>query len=168
MNTITQSLLLLIMVFSGTINAEEKIAILAFELNDITSLPNTLAERERTASIKPLLTQAIKQRGDYEIIKISPEQQREENAGLGYLFRFHDISAKLARAFSADWVIVGQHSKLSFLYSYLIANLINVKTGKRIARFDIEMKGNHQKVTQRSVQTLSRKIDKIIAAQGNQ
>ncbi|MFK5950035.1 MAG: hypothetical protein QM500_14825 [Methylococcales bacterium] len=41
-------------------------------------------------------------------------------------------------------MVVGQHSKPSFLFSYLIANLINVKTGKKITRFDIEMKGNHQ------------------------
>jgi len=114
-----------------------------------------------------LLEQAIKQRGDYKIIKISSERQRTENAGIGYLFKFHDVAAQLAKEVSADWVIVGQHSKPSFLYSYLIANLINVKTGKRIARFDIEMKGNHQKVTLRGVQTLSRKIDKIIVTLGN-
>ena len=163
MNTITQGMLILMIIFSGTINAREKIAILSFELNDITSLPNTKEERKRTASIKPLLAQAIKQRGDYEIIKISSEQQRAENAGIGYLFKFHDVAAKLAKVFGADWVIVGQHSKPSFLYSYLIANLINVKTGKRVARFDIEMKGNHQKVTLRGVQKLSREIDKTIA-----
>ena len=167
MNTITQRLLILVIVISGTVNAGEKIAILSFELNDITSLPNTMAERERTASITPLLVQSIKQRGDYEIIKISSEQQRTENAGLGYLFKFHDITAKLAKAFGADWVIVGQHSKPSFLYSYLMAYLINVKTGEMVARFDIEMKGNHQKVTQRSVQKLSREIDNIIVALGN-
>ncbi|MBE9526916.1 MAG: DUF2380 domain-containing protein, partial [Proteobacteria bacterium] len=69
MNTITQRLLILVIVISGTVNAGEKIAILSFELNDITSLPNTMAERERTASITPLLVQSIKQRGDYEIIK---------------------------------------------------------------------------------------------------
>jgi len=167
MNTLKQGILICMFIFSGTINAGDKIAILSFELNDITSLPNTKQERERTASIKPLLEQAIKQRGDYKIIKISSERQRTENAGIGYLFKFHDVAAQLAKEVSADWVIVGQHSKPSFLYSYLIANLINVKTGKRIARFDIEMKGNHQKVTLRGVQTLSRKIDKIIVTLGN-
>jgi len=167
MNTITQGILIFMMFISGAVNAGEKIAILSFELNDITSLPNILAERERTASIKLLLEQAIKQRGGYDIIQIAPDQQRAENAGLGYLFKFHDITAQLANEFGADWVVVGQHSKPSFLYSYLIAYLINVKTGKMVARFDVEMKGNHQKVTQRSVQKLSKEIDKIIDTLGN-
>ena len=158
MNPIAQGMLILMMFFSATVNAGGKIAILSFELNDITSLPNTPAERERTASIKPLLEQAIKQIGDYDIIQIGLEQQRAENAGLGYLFKFHDITAKLAKEFGADWAIVGQHSKPSFLYSYLIAYLINVKTGQMVARFDVEMKGNHQKVTQRSVQKLSKEM----------
>lgn len=162
MNVISVGTFILVMILSGTVNAEDKIAILSFELNDITSLPNTRAERERTASIKPLLEQAIKQNSDYEIVQIATEQQREKNAGLGYLFKFHDVTAQLAKDYDADWVIVGQHSKPSFLFSYLIAYLINVETGKKVARFDIEMKGNHQKVTQRSVQKLSKEIEKSL------
>jgi len=54
---------LLILVFSAlltdTANAAARIAVLDFELNDITSLPNTPAERQRTASMAPLLTKAL-------------------------------------------------------------------------------------------------------------
>lgn len=162
MNSVVRNCCALLIVLCETANAGEKIAILSFELNDITSLPNTQAERIRTASIKPLLEQAMMLIGDYDIIKISGDQQKRENAGFGYLFRFHDVSAKLAMKYGADWVIVGQHSKPSFLFSYLIVKLINVKTGKIVARYDIEMKGNHSKVTQRGVRKLSREIVKGI------
>ena len=49
-----------------------------------------------------------------------------------------------------------------FLFSYLIVNVVNVRTGRMLARVDVEMKGSHQKVTQRSVRKLSREIDKVI------
>jgi len=159
---IPSSLLLIMLIYSGITYAGERIAILSFELNDITSLPNTKAEQIRTASIKPLLEQAMKQIGNYDIIQISSSQQKSENAGLGYLFRFHDIAAKLAEEVGADWLVVGQHSKPSFLYSYLMVYLIDVKTAKLVARYDIELKGNHNKVTQRGVIKLARKINKDI------
>ncbi|NOR72168.1 MAG: DUF2380 domain-containing protein [Methylomarinum sp.] len=165
--TIAPSLLLLMLVLCGTVNAGERIAILSFELNDITSLPNTQTERVRTASIKTLLEQDINRVGDYDIIQISPDQQQAENAGFGYLFRFHDVAAKLGKKYGADWIIVGQHSKPSFLYSYLMAHVINIKTGRLVARYDVELKGNHQKVTQRGVRKLSREINKVIIKLGN-
>ena len=142
--------------------AETRIAILEFELNDITSLPHTPKELIRTASIQPLLEQEMRQLAEYKIIHISPERQQTENAGFGYLFHFHDIAAKLGKEAGADWVVVGQHSKPSFLFSYLIVHVINVKSGKRVARFDIEMKGNNEKVTRRAVRKLSREVDKLI------
>jgi len=152
----------ILLIIFGTANAEERIAILSFELNDLTSLPNTQEERIRTASIKPLLEQAMIHSGEYDIIQISPEQQKTSNAGFGYLFRFHDVAAKLGKEVDADWVIVGQHSKPSFLFSYLIAHVINVRTERLAARYDIELKGNHEKVMQRGIRKLSNKIHKLI------
>lgn len=155
-------LILLTLLLCPAVNAGERIAILDFELIDITSLPNTQTELDRTASIKPLLEQAILHAGDYQIIAVGQAEYQAENAGPGYLYRFHDIAAKLGEKYSADWIVVGQHSKPSFLFSYLMANLIDVKQGRLIARIEIELKGNHQKVTRRGVRKLSTKIDKLI------
>lgn len=44
------------MLFSGSVFAEVRIALLDFELKDVTLLPNRPEEIERTASIKPFLT----------------------------------------------------------------------------------------------------------------
>lgn len=144
--------------YSGTVHAGIKIAILDFELNDITSLPNTPAEQLRTASMKPLLEQAIRSEGDYDIVQIPLNEQKAANFSFGYLFRFHDVAAQMGKKFGADWIIVGQHSKPSFLYSYLMAQVINVGMHSRVTEFDIELKGNHMNVTKRGVMRLARDI----------
>ena len=159
----TISKILIFLVYSGSIAANSQIAILDFELNDITSLPNTQKERKRTGSIKPLLEQELKKTSKVNIVQISVKEQKESNPGLGYLFRFHDLVAKLGKHHGAEWVVVGQHSKPSFLFSYLIVYLVNVKKEKAIARYDIELKGNHQKVTQRAVKRLTKNIINTVA-----
>jgi len=143
--------------------ANPRIAVLGFELNDITSLPNIPQEQQRTASIKPLLEAAIKQtQTAYELVAINPKTQTAANPGLGYLFHFHELAAKLGQDVNADWVIVGQHSKPSFLFSYLLVHAINVKTRQLVGSIDIELKGNHESVTRHGVRSLARKIGGII------
>lgn len=159
---IKYALLALLLTCSHSLTAAPRIAILEFELNDITSLPNTPDELIRTASFKPLFEQALSQKGDYEFVQISLTDQQTANAGPGYLFKYHDISAQLGKQFAADWIIVSQHSKPSFLFSYLMVHVIHVTTGKLLARYDIELKGNHEKVTQRGLKTLARKISTLI------
>lgn len=154
---LTMGLLLL-----SNAGATQRIAVLNFELNDITSLPNTPQEQLRTASMQPLLEQAISQSGDFEIIHIKTEDQIAANSSFGYLFRFNDFAAKLGEQYGADWIVVSQHSKPSFLYSYLIAHVINVKTQTLAARYDVELKGNHEKVTQRGVRSLANKIHALL------
>lgn len=154
--------LLSLIQLSSSADAAQRIAILNFELNDITSLPDTPAELQRTASMAPLLVQALSQTGDYEIVAVDANTQKAANAGFGYLFRFHDQAAQLGQQLGADWIIVSQHSKPSFLESYLIAHLIRVKTQTLAARYDIALKGNHQKVTQHGVNRLADNIRLLI------
>lgn len=155
-------MLLMALLFCDCAFAKQRIAILNFELNDITSLPNTKQEQQRTATIRPLLEQEIQKLGDFEIIQIDAQSQAAANSSFGYLFRFHDLAAKIGHQFGADWVIVGQHSKPSFLFSYLMVHVVNVKTQSLATGIDIEMKGNHEKVTQRSVMALAKKISLFI------
>lgn len=163
MNRLTSTAFILsIMLLSSNAEAVPRIAILSFELNDITSLPNTPQEQLRAASMQPLLEQALSQSGEYEIIHIKPEAQLAANSSFGYLFRFNDLAARLGEQQGADWIVVSQHSKPSFLFSYLLAHLINVKTQTLAASFAIELKGNHEKVTQRGVSSLAKKINALI------
>lgn len=160
---LTGLLLILSVLLNNPANATTRIAVLDFELNDITSLPRTPEELRRTASMAPLLTETLSQIGGYDIVPIDTETQKAANAGFGYLFHFHDIAARLGRQHGADWIIVSQHSKPSFLFSYLWVYLIDVKNQTSIARYDIELKGNHEKVTRRGIDALTRKIESTIA-----
>ncbi|HEY8096617.1 MAG TPA: DUF2380 domain-containing protein [Methylobacter sp.] len=157
----------LVLVFSAlltdTANAAARIAVLDFELNDITSLPNTPAEQQRTASMAPLLTKVLRQIDGYEIVPVEAGMQKTANDSFGYLFRFPDIAAQLGGQLGADWIIVSQHSKPSFLFSYLWVYLIDVKKQTAIARYDIELKGSHEKVTQRGIESLAKKIQATIS-----
>ncbi|MCF6202684.1 MAG: DUF3280 domain-containing protein [Methylococcaceae bacterium] len=156
------SLNMVVLLIGITLNASAtdvtKIAIFDFELNDITSLPNVPEEIIRTASFKPLLESEFQKTGKYEIIQIDEQDYRAENSGLGYLYKFHDIAGSLGEKFGADWVVIGQHSKPSFLFSYLMVNVVNVKTKKLVDHFDIELKGNHKKVTEHGIRAIAKKI----------
>jgi len=154
---------LLIVLSGNAAYAAQRIAVLNFELNDITTLPNTPAEQQRTASFAPLLREALSRAGRYEMVHIGLNEQKNANAGFGYLFRFHDVAAQLGEKLDADWVIVGQHSKPSFLYSHLMAHVIDVRTRSLAGDYDIELKGNHEKVTERAVTKLANEIDDTIS-----
>lgn len=171
MNLIKFSLCIAILSISITFNISvakvTKIAVLNFELNDITSLPNTVDEIIRTASLKPLLENAIKKFGEYEIIQIKAKDYAYENISFGYLYKFHKIVASLGEKYGAEWVIVGQHSKPSFLFSYIMTNIINVKTKNLISNYAVELKGNHKIVTERGIKATAKKITNRIAAYYN-
>lgn len=138
--------------------AKPRIAVLDVELNDATLLANTPREQQRTAGMRRLLERALAQNGNYEIVAIDAADQAAANAGFGYLFAHDDAAAELGRQVGADWVLVGQHGKPSFLYSHLKMHVIQVKSRTLAARYSIELKGNNSIVTQRSVDKLAAKI----------
>ncbi len=161
-------ILIAYLAFSHPVNAAPRIAVLNFELRDITTLPNTPDELIRTASMKPLLEQALSDLGNYEVIQISVNEQKAANAGVGYLFNFDEVAARLGRQSGADWVVVGRHSKGSFLYSYVMAHLIDVKTESLAGNYSVELKGTHQKVTERGINALAKKLSaRIIRLSGS-
>lgn len=152
------NILLIGITFSTSVNAENRIAILNFELMDTTLLPNIPTEITRTTSMKPLLEKAIKNLGHFEIIQINTNEIAHANAGVSYIYKHHDIAASLGKQSGATWVIVAQHSKPSFLYSYIKAKLIDVKTNTLSAHYKIELKGTHRKVTEHGIRSLAKKI----------
>ena len=139
--------------------AGSKIAVLEFELKDLTLKPRIPAELKRTASIKPLLEAELK-KADYEIISIDSKDQKIADGGIGYLFDHHDIAAKLGKLVGADYVLVGRLHKPSFLFSYFMGHLIRVSDAKLIGNYISEAKGPNIKLTIKTVQSLAVKIDR--------
>jgi hypothetical protein len=141
--------------------ANPSIAVLDFELRDLTLLPGIPAEKQRTASVKPLLEAELKKSG-YEIISIPSEAQAEATSGFGYLFDHHDVAAQLGQKYQADYVLVGRLHKPSFLFVYLMGHLIDVKRQALLADFSSEVKGGDKKLTGKGVEDLAVKINNAL------
>jgi hypothetical protein len=143
-------------------SAAPLIAVLDFELKDLTPAPNVPAEIARTASIKPLLEQELARAG-YQIVQIDRTDIAKAAAGPGYLFDHHDLAAELAQTARADYIVVGRLHKPSYLFIYLMAHLVDVKRGKLIGDYISEVKGGEKKLTQKGVESLTEKIARTLA-----
>ena len=141
--------------------AETRIAILDFELKDLTLAPGIPAEIKRTASIKPLLEAELKSAG-YQIIEIPLSAQRSADSGVGYLFDHADAAAQLGKNFGADYVLVGRLHKPSFLFAYLMGNLVRVSDDRCVGKLISESKGSNAGLAIKAVESLAVKIDKIL------
>lgn len=137
--------------------AQPRIAVLDFELKDLTLAPGIAAELARTQSIKPMLEKQLVNAG-YSLIFIPTEEQHKANAGFGYLFDHHDVAAALAKHAGADFILVGRLHKPSFLFAYLMVHLINADNSQLIAEYVVETKGGAPKLTFKAVERLSAKI----------
>jgi len=150
--------LLLITLPIVTAQAETRIAVLDFELNDLTMKPRIPEEIARTASIKPLLEKEL-HNADYQIIDILPAAHQQANSGFGYLFDHDEVAAELGKTAGADYVLVGRLHKPSFLFAYLMGHLVRVKDGRLIGNYISESKGGDKKLTRKAVESLTVKID---------
>jgi len=151
-------IVLIFYLFSANIMAQPRIAVLDFELKDLTYIPGVPQEVERTASVKPMLEEELQKSG-FEIVSIPKASQMQATAGIGYLFDHHDIAAEVAKKYDADYVIVGRLHKPSFLFVYLMAHLIDVKQQRLIADYSSEVKGGEKKLTRKGVESLVVKIN---------
>lgn len=143
---------------SAALSAETKIAILDFELIDVTLAPRIPAEIQRTAAIKPMLEAELKKAG-YQIVSINLQNQHRANAGVSYLFEHHDVAAALAKQAGADYILVGKLHKPSFLFAYLIGHLINADKGVQLGSYTVETKGGDKKLTLKAVETFADLLD---------
>lgn len=149
---------LLVCLTASPVFAKPKIAVLDFELRDLTMLPGIPEEIDRTASVKPMLEEELTKSG-FEIVNIPHESQIKATSGFGYLFDHHDLAAQLAKQYHADYVLVGRLHKPSFLFIYLMAHLIEVKNERLIADYLSEVKGGEKKLTRKGVESLIVKIN---------
>lgn len=143
---------------SHQLSAAPRIAILDFELKDLTLAPGIPAEIKRTASIKPLLEGELRSAG-YAIVEIPPEAQQAADSGVGYLFDHADATAELGKRFGADYVLVGRLHKPSFLFAYLMGNLVKVGDDRWMARIITESKGPNAELVIKAIESLADKID---------
>ena len=142
--------------------ADTRIAVLDFELKDLTPIPRTPDELERTASVAPLLRDALAARGGYALVDVDPQDQAEADASVGYLFEHPENAAELGRQAGADWIAVGRVHKPSFLFAYLIVQLVNADTRQIAGDYVVEVKGSMEQATRRGAASLAEQIDQTI------
>lgn len=133
------------------------IAVLEFELNDLTLDPGNSAERERTAAIRPMLEKALAE-ANQPTVAVDAAAHNAADKGMGYLFDHADAAAALGRAVGAQWVVVGRVHKASFLFVYLKAHVVNVQTAEQVADLVVEVKGPQKALTVRGVESLAEQI----------
>ncbi|MBT9096221.1 DUF2380 domain-containing protein [Methylovulum psychrotolerans] len=150
--------LLLLALSIAPAHAETRIAVLDFELNDMTMKPGIAEEVARTASIKPLLEGELKSAG-YAVIAVPLAAQQQANSGFGYLFDHDEVASALGKTLGADYVLVGRLHKPSFLFAYLMGHLIRVKDGQLLGNYISETKGGDKKLTLKAVESLTVKMD---------
>lgn len=156
------SLFAFLLLSAAYCSAAPRIAVLDFELKDLTPAPNTPDEVARTASIKPLLEQELTKAG-FQIVQIDPADIAHLAAGPGYLFNHHDLAAELARTAQADYIVVGRLHKPSYLFIYLMAHLVDAKQERLIGDYISEVKGGEKKLTLKGVESLAEKITRTLA-----
>lgn len=127
-------------------------------------MPRTAEELERTASVAPLLREALVKRGGYDLVAIDPATQAEANMAFGYLFDHPEVAAELGQHAGADWIAVGRVHKPSFLFAYLKVHLVNVKTKRLAGDYVVEVKGYLKTLTQRGTARLAEQIGQTIGS----
>jgi hypothetical protein len=153
----------LMLMLAPAASAEISVAILDFELNDITGL-RAPEEQRRTASLAPLLRDAMSQMNGYDLTAIEPDAQVRANAGVGYLFNQPEAAAALAEASGAKWVVAGMLQKSSYLFAYVTVRVSNVTTKQLIGEFNTRLEGpmTDDRITRRGMQRIAAQVDAAI------
>lgn len=148
------------------VRAEIGLAILDFELNDLTLQPRTPDELRRTASLKPLLERSLGAKGRYRIVAVDAAAQAMASKGQGYLSEHPDEAAMLGNPNESRFIVVGMLSKPSFLFSYVEARLVDVRDRKVVGDFYVEVKGQQDRFTSKGVENLAGQIDAWLQSHG--
>lgn len=161
MNNIILKLIVLCLLLIPQL-ATAAIAVLDFELRDLTLNPQVAEETRRTASLRPLLIEQLSRAHKIEVVDNPASAALEANKGQGYLFERPDVAARIGREAGVEWIISGRLHKASFLFVYLKAQLINTRTGRIAADFVVEIKGPQKKLTRKGIETLAKQIDEAL------
>ena len=157
---------LTLLLFSPLVTSAVEIAVLDFELNDLTLNPNLAEETERTATLRPLLVGQLSDHYDIRVIENPASARIETEKGRGYLFDRPPVAAKIGREAGVDWIVSGRLHKASYLFVYLKAQLINTQTEQIAADFVVEIKGPQKKLTKKGVESLARQINAALETLG--
>lgn len=146
-----------------TADAASTIAVLDFELRDLTLTPNQPAEVDRTTRVAPALRSALQRRGLSALVG-SAQRQAEADKSVGYLFDHPDEAATLGAAVGAQWIAVGRLHKPSELFAYLQVELVDACARRSVGSFSVEIKGRGRTLLERGTEALAEQLAQAIRA----
>jgi hypothetical protein len=164
----TQLIGLTLLFFPTLVASAGGIAVLEFELNDLTLNPNLAEETERTATLRPLLVERLTDHHNITVIANPASARVEADKGKGYLFDRPALIAKIGREVGVDWIVSGRLHKASYLFVYLKAQLINTRTDQVAADFVVEIKGPQAKLTKKGIEALAQQINAALEVLGTE
>jgi hypothetical protein len=143
-----------------------RVAVLAFDLENLTPVGATAAELAATAAAGPALRRSLAADCGYVVVLVDSASQAQANAGVGYLFDHPAESARLASAVGADWVVVGRLAVASPIVSEFDVELVRVSTGALVQATTIELKGDPGDTTifMKGLAHVGRQLDRALEA----
>ncbi len=133
-------------------NIKPKIMVVEFELRDVSPIPNVAQEVERTLLIDTVIQQTLTEHG-YDIVPACDALQKTYAQGNGYLYDRPEIAGKIGGDCGADYVLMGQTWKPSFLFVFPQIQVVD--TRKNLTRAQLV-------VVSRSVQLEASTLDKNV------
>jgi hypothetical protein len=112
----------------STSPALPKIMVLDFDLRDVSALPDAPQEIERTALIDSVIKQTLTEHG-YTLLKPCAELLQASKQAIGYLFDRPTLAARLGGEGGADYVLMGQAWKPSYLFTFPRVKLLDTRQG---------------------------------------
>jgi hypothetical protein len=143
--------------------AQRTIAVLDFELRDLTLDSGSPEAGAQAAAVGPLLRKALAGSADLRVIELPPGEQAAADRAEGYLFDHPEVAAELAQRHGADWIAVCRLHKPSPLFSYLIVRLVETKPRRPAGEFVVEIKGRFEDTAARGTARLTEQIQAALA-----
>jgi len=156
--------LALLLSLSGAVDAADtRILFLDFGLSDGTMLPRVPAELARNALLAPYLRAQFRERG-YDVALLPGSVELTNQINSGYLSAHPEVAAALGRQVGAEWVALGQQNKFSFLISWLNVQLVDVSSGRIVARAESALRGgmDDNRMTKRTIASLAEQLDQLL------
>ena len=105
-----------------------KIMAVNFELRDVSPIPNTKQEIERTEQLDTVIRNTLKDAG-YTLMPPCEALVKASQQGLGYLYDRPEVAGKIGRECGADYVLMGQTWKPSFLFVFPQVQVVDTRQG---------------------------------------
>lgn len=143
--------------------AASPIVVMEFGLKDDTLLPDVPLELARVATLAGYVRARLREQG-HGVAEVVQESALTVQAGNGQLLAHLEPALALARPTGARWLVVGYMHKFSFLVGWTRAHVVEVASGRIVARAEADLRGGmaDTRMTARTARNLADQVHALI------